>query len=351
MPTMEAGEVAVFVDTNFGTRIAFNAFPHVTVASLKRDFARVHLGCLPDTGEIQVNGLMVKRKSCFYYLPDSLPIKHVFPKMRRTWFLHMDIQHLTRTHIPCSPFGIAILSKRQGLTTSNGEKKAICNSEEKRAEGFRKNYMQNAAGGTLEDEKPTGTTEKSQYLKEENKVENQAVLCANSMQGSLSKMPTQVISVSAIINKYFLGFNGIDNISSSPNADFTSNAVHSDIEVQSKATPKSCLKRRINIPAPATPKTAPPVLHAAFQVDSVSKKAGPKRRRSRKHAPFHADLVSKERKSRVGKRLLVASQSLGVSPIKDSPTLFCKLKDRNLIEQKSQINGSIFSLSDSDSDS
>ncbi|MED6220572.1 hypothetical protein PIB30_046039 [Stylosanthes scabra] len=346
---MDAAQVTVFVDTNLGTRIAFNACPHVTAASLKREFVRVHLRCLPDTGEIQVNGLMVKRKSCFYHLPDSLPIKYAFPKMRRTWFLHMDIQHLTCLRNPCSPRDAAILSKRQGLAISNGENKATCKNEEKRVEGHRENYMQNAAGGTLEDKKSTGTSKKSQNFKAEYKVDNQVALRANSMQGSLSKMSTQAISVSTIINKYFLGCNGIDNVSGSLNSDYTSNAVHSDIEIQSKGTPQSCLKRRINIQQ-VTPKIAPPVLHAAFHVDLVSKKTGLKKRRSRKHAPFHADSVSKERKFRVGNRLLVASQSLGVSPIKGSPTLSLrKFKDRNLTEHKSQINGSIFSLSDSDS--
>ncbi|MED6143320.1 hypothetical protein PIB30_005239 [Stylosanthes scabra] len=349
---MGAPEVTVFVDTNLGTRIAFNAYPHVTAASLKREFVRLHHRCLPDTGEIQVNGLMVKRKSCFYHLPDSLPIKYAFPKMRRTWFLHMDIQHLTCLRVPCSPHDAAIVSKHQGLTTSNGENKATCKNEEKRVEGHGEDYMQNAAGGTIEDKKPTGTTKKSQNFKAENKVENQVALHANSMQGSLSKMSTQVISVSTIINKYFLGCNGIDNVTGSLNSDYTSNAVPSDIEVQSKATPQSCLKRRINTQPQVTPKTVPPVLHAAFHVDLVSKKTGTKKRTSRKHAPFHADLVSKERKSRVGNRLLVASQSLGVSPIKGSPTLLlCKFKDRNLTEHKSQINGSIYSLSDCDSDS
>jgi tRNA (Thr-GGU) A37 N-methylase len=47
----------------------------------------------------------------------------------------------------------------------------------------------------------------------ENKVENRVELVADSMQENPCKMSTQVISVSDIINKYFSGFNGIDNFS------------------------------------------------------------------------------------------------------------------------------------------
>ena len=131
------------------------------------------------------------------------------------------------------------------MLTSNGEDKARCKSEEKRIEGFHENHVQNAASRMQEEDKPVGTTKKSQYLMPENKVENLVELPANSIQGSLSKMSTQVISVTDIINKYFSGFNGIDNVSSSSNSDVTSKAVHSEIEVQSKTRPHSCLKRQI----------------------------------------------------------------------------------------------------------
>ncbi|CAL0301544.1 unnamed protein product [Lupinus luteus] len=90
----EQVQVIVFAETNLDTRIAFNTPLDITVSAFKRDFERVHFTCLPDIGEIQVNGLMVKRKSCFYYLSDSLPLKYAFPGTRRTWFLHVEVRHL-----------------------------------------------------------------------------------------------------------------------------------------------------------------------------------------------------------------------------------------------------------------
>ncbi|XP_061368665.1 uncharacterized protein LOC133311613 [Gastrolobium bilobum] len=356
------GEVAVFADTNLGTRIAFNAPHDITAGALKRDLEKVHFTCLPDIGEIQVDGLMVKQKSCFYYLPDSVPVKYAFPGMRGTWFLHVEVTDSKCLFIPCLPRDAAITLKHRDLMTCNSEDKARCNKEEKRTEGFQphaylleehettnhvlkkqkgkgnshENYMKNAASGMPKrcscrfGDKHTDTTNKSQHMMPENKVENRVELHANSMQGSLSKMSTQVISVTGIINKYFSGFNGIDNFSSSSNSDVTSRAVCGEIEVQSKSNTRahSFSKRQIDSLPQFTPKTPPHVLH----VDLVSKNSRDKNRRSR-----------------VGKRLLVASHSLGVSTTKYSPTLsFCRFKDRNLLEDKSQTNGSIFSISDSD---
>lgn len=350
-------EIVVFAHTNLGTRIAFNAPHDITASAFKRDFERVHFTCLPDTGEIQVNGLMVKRKSCFYYLPDSLPIKYAFPGMRRTWFLHVEVRHLKSL---CNlPQVLEKYLEPKELMTCNNEDKAKCNSEEKKMEGFHppaylledheitnhhnlkkqkmekgdshKNYVQNAAGGTPEgcsykfDDKPTGTTNKSQCVMPENKVENLVELSAKSMQGC----PSEVISVTSIINKYFSGFNGIDNFNSPSSSDVTSRVVHSEIEVQSKTRRSSFSKRQIDSLPKLTP-TKPP--HVPLHVDLVSKNSG-----------------DKSGRCKVGKRLLVASRSLGASIAKKSPTLsFSRYKDGKLLEYKSQITGSIFSISDSD---
>ncbi|KAK7329362.1 hypothetical protein VNO77_23524 [Canavalia gladiata] len=354
-------EVAVFADTNLGTRIAFNAPPDITAAALKRDFEKVHFSCLPNIGEIQVNGLMVKRKSCFYYLPDSLPIKYAFPAMKGAWFLHVEVKHLKCLCVSCSPCDAAVLSKNMDLMTFND---ARCHNEEKRMEGFHshpylmeehkttnlvskkpeekgnshENYKQNAAIGVPErylckfGDKPISTANKRQSVMLENKVENRVEFRANSMQGSLSKMSTQVISVTGIINKYFPGFNGIDNFSSSSNSDVTSRAVCSEIEVHSNTREHSSSKRRSDYLPQFTPKTPPHVLDSPLHADLVSKKSG-----------------SKSRGSRVGKRILVASQSLGVSTTNHGPTpSFCRFKDKKLVKDKSQINCSIFSIGDSD---
>ncbi|XP_024631863.1 uncharacterized protein [Medicago truncatula] len=324
---------------------------------------------------------MVKRKSCFYYLPDSLPIRYVFPKMRETWFLHVEVGHLKlRLHsLPCDA---AILSNHQDLMTYDCENKTRCNSEEKRQEGLHpcaylseeneainqvlkekgnshENYKQHTASGMPErhscgfGDKPTSTVSKSQCPIPENKDENLVELRANSRQESPSKMSTQVISVSGIINKYFLGFNGIDNdnFSCSSNSEVTSRAVRSEIEVQSSTSAQSCYKRQIDPLPQFSPKTPP---HVPLHVDFVSKSSGSKTRRSKvkkcsKPRKPKAGKCSENRPSKLGKLFLSASKSLGVYNTKNSPALsLCKFKNKNLLEQKSHPNGSIFSISDSD---
>ncbi|QCE13200.1 uncharacterized protein LOC114162722 isoform X1 [Vigna unguiculata] len=369
-------QVTVFADTNLGTHIAFNAPPDITAASLKRDFEKAHLSCLPDIGEIQVNGLMVKRKSLFYNLPDSFPIKFAFPAMLGTWFLHVEVKHLKRLCTPCSPCDEDALSKHKSLMICKGDN-ARCNSEEKKTKGFQpgaclveeheitnivskkpekneishENQDQNAATGMSEGnpcmfgDKPTSMAKSSYVMPEENKLENLVELYPNSMQSSHSKMSTQLISVTGIINKYFTSFNGIDNFSSSSNSDLTSRAVHSEIEVHSKARKRGCLKIKRNSLPRFAPKTCPRVLHTPL----VSKKSGSK---NRKLKPGKRPLSgSKGRKSRMGTRLLSASRNLGVSITKHDPTIpFRILKDSKLLQGKSQMKGSIFSISGSDDD-
>ncbi|KHN47723.1 hypothetical protein glysoja_026412 [Glycine soja] len=380
------GEVTVFADTNLGTRIAFNAPPDITAASLKRDFEKAHFSCLPDIGEIQVNALRkhtsVKQKPCFYYLPDSFPLKYAFPAMRGTWFLHVEVKHLKHLCILCPPDDAAVLSKHKDLKTCNGEDKAKCKSEEKKMEGFQphhalwkrmkllimfqrsrtkrishENHAQNTASGMPErypsrfGDKSTGMSNKSSDVMPENKVENVVELHPNSMQCSLSKMSTQVISVTGIIHKYFSSFNGIDNFSSSSNSDITSKSIHSEIEVHSNTREHSCSKRQSDSLPQFTPKTPPHVLHAPFHVESVSIKSGCKNRKS--NFGKHLKSGGKNRKSKVGKHLLsgdenreskigncllAASRSLGVSITKHDPALsFCRFKDRKLLHDKSQM--------------
>lgn len=230
--------------------------------------------------------------------------------------------------------------------TCNNEDKAKCNSKEKKMKGFhppaylledhetanhhnlKKQKMEKGDSHGCSyrfEDKPTGTTNKSQCVMPENKVENLVELSAKSMQGC----PSEVISVTGIINKYFSGFNGIDNFNSPSSSDVTSRVVHSEIEVQSKTRRRSFSKRQIDSLLEFTPTTP---LHVPLHVDLVSKNSG-----------------DKSGRSKVGKRLLVASRSLGASIAKNSPTLsFCRYKDGKLLEYKSQITGSIFSISDSD---
>ncbi|KAK2640150.1 hypothetical protein Ddye_027945 [Dipteronia dyeriana] len=83
-------EVAVFTDTNLSTHIAMAVSTDITAGEFKRKLERTHFSCFPSIGEIKVYGLMVKRKSSFYHLSDSVPIKHAFQGLKGTWFLHAE---------------------------------------------------------------------------------------------------------------------------------------------------------------------------------------------------------------------------------------------------------------------
>ncbi|KAL7592749.1 uncharacterized protein LOC111907970 [Lactuca sativa] len=95
-------EVPVFIDTSLGTRIAISVSPHLTAAEFKRKFESIHSDCYPGIGNIKVNGLMIKKKSYFYHLPESMPIKHAFQGSKGTWFLYTEAYPLNKK-IPSTP--------------------------------------------------------------------------------------------------------------------------------------------------------------------------------------------------------------------------------------------------------
>lgn len=262
-------------------------------------------------------------------MPDSLPIKYAFCGIRSTWFLHVEasyVQNLCVSRLPHT--AAATLPKSQDFINCNAEEEkenTIHISKKKKKKKQRKKYnekyMQNTASAILEgcscrfEENPSDTNNKSQFVVPENEVQNLVKLNPHSNQGSPSEMSTEVISVTGIINKYFPTLNGVDNFGSPSLSDGTSKAVHKEIEDQ-----------------PKTPETPP----------------------NNSHAPLHVSLVSetsrdKRSESKLRKRLLVASQSLGISTVKCSPTVsLCRFKDGNLIQHSSRTQGSLFEISDSD---
>ncbi|TXG67972.1 hypothetical protein EZV62_009247 [Acer yangbiense] len=94
-------EVAVFTDTNLATHIAMAVSPDITAGEFKRKLERTHFSCFPSIGEIKVHGLMVKRKSSFYHLSDTVPIKHAFQGLKGTWFLRAETKPLIELDKPC----------------------------------------------------------------------------------------------------------------------------------------------------------------------------------------------------------------------------------------------------------
>lgn len=54
-------------------------------------------------GVININGLMVERNSCFYHMPNSVPIKYAFQGVKGLWFLHVE----ACTSVGCSGPGLS----------------------------------------------------------------------------------------------------------------------------------------------------------------------------------------------------------------------------------------------------
>ncbi|KAJ8546550.1 hypothetical protein K7X08_032624 [Anisodus acutangulus] len=84
-------EIPVFVDTNLDTRIVVPVSLHTTPNDFKRELERAHLNCFPQLGQIKVDAVMVERNSCFYHLPETLPLKHVFQHLKGFRSLHVEV--------------------------------------------------------------------------------------------------------------------------------------------------------------------------------------------------------------------------------------------------------------------
>ncbi|KAI0488779.1 hypothetical protein KFK09_028618 [Dendrobium nobile] len=82
--------IPLFVDTNLGTHFALSVSQDITAGDLKGKLIMEHFSCFPNLGKIKVHGLMVKKKSFFYHLSDSMAIKHVFEELSGTWLLHLN---------------------------------------------------------------------------------------------------------------------------------------------------------------------------------------------------------------------------------------------------------------------
>ncbi|KAF3525444.1 hypothetical protein F2Q69_00048166 [Brassica cretica] len=95
------GEVAVFVETNLGTRIAMTVPLDITSPDFMRKLEETHASCLSSLGEIRVHALMVQRKSHLYYLAQSVPIKYIFrDNHSKPWFIHAEATLVSRSQEP-----------------------------------------------------------------------------------------------------------------------------------------------------------------------------------------------------------------------------------------------------------
>ncbi|KAI3754092.1 hypothetical protein L2E82_26228 [Cichorium intybus] len=164
-------EVPVFIDTSLGTHIAISVSPDLTAAEFKRKFESMHSDCYPGIGNIKVNGLMVKKKSYLYHMPESMPIRHAFHGFKGTWFLYTEAYPLNNK-VPSTPQSELI---NNGLSENRTKKKC--------------------------------TKSRSKIRRNEHKEGSHA--------NSFESVPISV-SVSGIIKKYFSVYDEVTSVNSRP---------------------------------------------------------------------------------------------------------------------------------------
>ncbi|RZC84483.1 hypothetical protein C5167_047269 [Papaver somniferum] len=113
---MASVKVPVFIKTTLETNILMPVSPDASVKDLKREFISEHLKCFPSVGKIRITGLMVKRKSFFYHLPDSLPIKNAFQRWKGAWFLLIEANLVSNSSYPCAGEFGDISNEDSGVT-------------------------------------------------------------------------------------------------------------------------------------------------------------------------------------------------------------------------------------------
>eukprot|EP01018_Ginkgo_biloba_P023198 Gb_26787 [translate_table: standard] len=95
--------IPIFVDTNLDTHLALSASPSDTVGDLRGKIRDGHLSCFPHLGDIDVGALMVKRKSLFYHLVDSMLVDSIFHCLKGTRFLLVEVSRSEFRTVQGSP--------------------------------------------------------------------------------------------------------------------------------------------------------------------------------------------------------------------------------------------------------
>ncbi|KAL3736583.1 hypothetical protein ACJRO7_025513 [Eucalyptus globulus] len=367
-PPPRAAEVPVFTVTGIGTRIAVSVAPTITASDLKRVLERAHYNCFPEIGEIRVDGVMVERRSCLYYLPNSMPIKYAFQGIEGSWFIHLDITCLESLSQPCLQHCIAIADhvsdvcdtdplksqslllpdKIQGMDKygakgshyskpllpqlqrdiHGAKKKKRSNhrwegcSEENRSNVVDKNWHSRTEENPFTgiQSSPKGTSEVAQLNERKSSPHNEHSNATSS----------EVISVGGIINRYFTNFSEVNSFGNPSSPDFQSRA----LRLQSKSKLNyNCPSIQVDTSAEFAVQTPPRLLTTLSSTE-----------------PSPGSLSNSVRRSRVGKSLIMASHNFGtLATPRESLVSLCRSRNRKQISQDDlPIKFSVFELSEDD---
>ncbi|KAL9441803.1 hypothetical protein AB3S75_020328 [Citrus x aurantiifolia] len=339
MASSTSKEIAVFTDTNLGTHIALAVSPDIKAGDFKRELERRHLSCFPKFGEIKVYGLLVKRKSSFYHLPNSVPIKHAFQGRKGTWFLLGEAKPLFDLDGSCLHQCMDANIRDHNLNTSTEKNDIISNGEAGRIKG---------ACGTASVSKKLSRSESlsKRKGKKEKKVES-AVACNSSPLVDIpGKRLLKAVVVADCVKRCSSNYSEVSRLGCPSSVDVTSMAIHNHLHKQLITERDNHYKQLITerdnhctiIHVDALPKFA---VKSPPRISSFPLPTKPRLGTSRK----------KPGGPEVGKCLVKASKNISISVCKTSPTIsICRLKNKKLLHgsASSMAKYLAFEISDSD---
>ncbi|KAI4366200.1 hypothetical protein MLD38_022108 [Melastoma candidum] len=259
-------EVAVFVDTNVGTRLAVSVPSGITVADFKRVVEGAHIACFPDYGEITIEGVMVRRKSCLYHLPSLVPLKCFFRKKQSSWILHVSLRCLEGTLQPCHASWKNQVPIVATITRTNDQGGEYDITEAKKSSRQR----QLPPVPSTEDCKirEQNKRKRKHLLKEPNmehwskKMEDDPVAnVKTACVGDSSAISSDILSVGGIITRYFTDFSEVSSFDRCASSSLVPKPVKSLPRAQlGVKLDKGCSKIQLDNPIPSTVQTPPQLI-------------------------------------------------------------------------------------------
>jgi hypothetical protein len=325
----------------------------------------------------------VKRKSCLYHLPESLPIKYAFQGKKGAWFLHVQARPLSNLSGSDLPKGVAGKfvqhmyngskdtvyleppnfrasigetetrggGKRRSLGRSNCLEpfrqellSAVSLPKEKTNKRRKKLHHLECTASEIKRGCDRGNRipgvvakENSGFCASADEVEPREGLSSNPMVEAPSEKSSEVISVSGIIKRYFPSSNEVSSFSSP--LSFDVNVTHRTFQGQKEEqlntiTDDKCSSIQVDVLPEFTVKTPPRILTPPLVA-----------------AQTPNSLKAKLERSRVGKCLVLASSNLRISGSKQKPAIsLCRLRGEKMLEPNfpSMIRNLVFEMSDSD---
>uniref|UniRef100_A0A0A0K319 Uncharacterized protein n=1 Tax=Cucumis sativus TaxID=3659 RepID=A0A0A0K319_CUCSA len=315
---------------------------------------RVHFNCFPSIGEIKVDGFMVKQNSNFYHLPDTLLTK-LTSRLEVMQFLHVKARPLNGFIEPCIPKNadcspnlnyVTYPTERRGYLGTACKSKIRINGKKHTRKRFqRQNCLSRLVGrGILawNTKRKRKITNKKQVLEhmeknsdteglikdvknhngligtlsyhcvsiDEVRTTKQRLASSSSVEAATdSELSSEAMSVSSIIKRYFSSYDRESSISNQSRYDITRSQPGEYLKMKNMGRGPSSLPLKV---------------------------------------PFKP-CPQKDERSKLGKRLVMASYNLGISPIGGRPEIsLCNAKGKKFQEMMTLAKSSCFEISDSE---